>query len=208
MKNVNLFALIFLANLLNACATSYVHVDDTTIVEETRAIDFSEADKKLWISLNRGGHELPNIFDSAKALTINGYRIVFQPGSDEIYILRNNEVLVGVHGDSKLIFDGHREAPGVGTETVLVTKKYLKYAGTDAVFEDYGLDGVDVKFDVKTGDNAESYLGGQKCEKTIIAGLACCRDGNNELKPYRFSPKDGWKVSNNPKLMTSCNSTP
>jgi hypothetical protein len=208
MKHIQLLIIVWLTSTLTACAGVYLRVEDSTILAETNAIKFSDADQKLWIGLNRGSERSLNVFDSAKALTVNGYRIIFHPGSDEIYIIKNKQVLLGIHNDWKYIYDGDKDSPGIGSERVAITDNYLKYRNSNFSFEDYGLDGVDVKYQTTDSANAESYLHGKKCEKTLVANAACCRDAENQLRAYMFSFEKGWTFSKNEKLLAFCSKVP
>jgi hypothetical protein len=138
---------------------------------------------------------------------VNGYRIVFSPKKDQIYIIKNKNVLVGVFEDTRYIFDDEIEAPGLFTESVYYQQNYIKYRKGRHVFEDYGLDGIDVKYELNSS-NAESFLNGKKCERTIVAGAACCTDSSGELRAYRFTPSAGWELSTNPKLIANCGKKP
>lgn len=193
--------------MFSGCSSTFIKVDETNISAETKLSTVPEKERELIIALNKPTVGV-NVFNKASAITVNGYRILFSSGSDEIFILKNKEILVGVSGDERYIFGPEIEAPIAGGELVLVSGDYIKYHGKKYVFEDHGLDGIDVKYEFKNSLNADSFVNGKKCEKTIVAGAACCTNSSGELGAYRFTPSTGWELTTNPKLIANCQKNP
>ena len=198
------------ASLLVGCASSgTLTVESVNIADETRIGELTKDEQILAIALSKGvDPDSKNIFNEAKAVTINGYRVLFSNNpSGALYIIKGKKIIASISENTQTIYLDVKDAPAIGTERVFIDGKYFKYSNGSYVFESHGLDGIDVvykKFD--KGENAVSYLNGVKCEYTIAPGMACCRDDAGNLSPYRFSPYGGWEQSENQRVIERCQS--
>ncbi len=196
--------LIYFCVFISGCSSSFLRVESTNISAETRIGDLSPENQESLIALNRGTSG-ENIFDQAKAITINGYRILFSDNDKKLYIVKDKKVIASISDEEQSIYLDDFSAPSIGTEKISIIDNYIKYTNGTFTFEDYGLDGLDVKY--RNGHLSEedvSYLNNQKCDYTLVGGAACCRDENGKLKGYLFSWKSGWEKSGNLKLNDWC----
>lgn len=207
MKSTPRLLTAVLLLLLCSCSSQMARIEKTDIARETRISSLPEDDQKMLIGLSRGVDGYKNIFNEAEAVSVNGYRIVFTPGKDEIYIVKDKNVLAGVNENAISIYNNAPEAPSIGTETVYFEPNYIKYRGPSyQVFEDYGLDGIDVSYNLKNPTQAISYIPGKTC-RTVVAGLACCQDGAKKpMQGYRFLPTAGWQPSASAHFNQTCKS--
>lgn len=209
-KFLKLFFVSFIIILTcSGCSSVFLKIKNTTIENETRISEIPINERVILTKLNSnpdGG----GIFNSAKSATINGYTILFSEQEDSIFIIKNKKVIseISEGGETILIFKNLFEAPSIGTERVIISKKYISYSGEKYTFEDFGFDGIDVQYEFSNAGNPQSFINGKKCEKTIVAGVACCTDNNGNLQGYRFTPTNGWEISKNPRTMENCQKAP
>jgi len=202
MKKLCLIAIMAgMLQLLAACSTtkdpcastSCVQVEPTSIVAETQMSAEDKAAQQAWLASNQNVNGT-GVFNQAEAVHVNGYTILFSNGSDQLFVLKDKDVLVGLSGGGTYIYDSDaKEAPGAKTESVYFKDNYIKYRGKDYIIRDFGLDGANVsKTDLNREEKSESYLNGKKCRKTIIPGMACCQDGKRGIRGFAFYDDVGW----------------
>ena len=201
----SLFLLFFIAG----CSTTKPLWSHENLLDLIPLKELPNEDEKLIRSLYSEDW-IVNIINTPK------YKIAYNKEGN-IYILKDNRVILSIIESVELIaiHAPHPAAPAAGTEKVIVQGDYIQFRSTEnvlkengLVFEDYGLNGIDVKYKFEDGSSAESFLNGKKCERTIVAGAACCTDSSGELRPYKFTPSAGWELSTNPKLVANCQKKP
>ncbi len=196
--------LLLVSTMIVGCSSQPLVVENVKIENETRLGELHATQRKEIISLNKS--DAGGIFSSAQAVTVNGYRILFSPGHDEIIIAKNKVPLVGVSGEGRdiAVYKNLPEAPSAGSEKILAGTNYLFYRGDTYFVEDYGYDGPDVMGEIFNPQRAQSFIAGQTC-KTLTAGVACCEDKNHRfLTGYRFTPQTGWQAFSSETLLKNC----
>ncbi|UOO76463.1 hypothetical protein LVJ85_10665 [Neisseria sp. Dent CA1/247] len=205
MKNL-LFFIIF-SFILSSCVhhESSVMIQDSNLLNETTLQESLGQDfNEIFNLLSDDG--IKAISTNAKVVEVNGYRILYS-NSDEIFILKDGNVLARINGSSRLFYDSDA-APLLG-QRVLLKDNFIEYNNNVNSFLDYGIDGLDVieendfKFlrenQKKTLQPNSSFVNGEKCTNAIegISRLACCGKIG-----YYFSWTNGWTV--NEKLTQKC----
>ncbi|MFN3986880.1 MAG: hypothetical protein ACK4KV_15400 [Rhodocyclaceae bacterium] len=151
----------------------------------------------------------PDYFNNlAKYHSINEFDIFHIEGREGILVTSNSVVIAEITKTSVTIFKPIAEAPSAGTESVHLSGKYILYSGDNFSIEDYGLDGIDVKYVTADPTLSDSYLPSAECRQvvTLSAGLACCQRRTDRLFiGYSFSKTEGWKpVAESSKLHSRC----
>jgi hypothetical protein len=195
---------LFISLLLLGCSSNIAIIKNTKIEQETnlRKLDPDELD--LAIHLNRS--TVGNVFNSAEVVVINGYKILYHTGDDDIYIIKNDVVIAGVLSGGKgvTVYKNTPEAPSVGSEKIIYMTNFLHYSGNKYTFEDFGLDGVDVIYENNDSRSAQSFVSGKNC-RTLVARVACCQDARGQfLDGYRFTDQNGWKPLSAETLLKNC----
>lgn len=169
-------------------------VRKTDIIHEMNTSNIKQDDLDFAIAMEKSVAS-ENIFNSAEYVDVNGYRIIFNKKTDSILIARNKIPIVTI--DNGQYIKAHRAdipLPLSVFPKVFVGKNYIQYSSINGiVYEDYGLDGVDVIYDSHDSRKAESYIPNKTCH-TILAGLACCKDENGKfMQAYQFASTTGWQ---------------
>ena len=213
-KNILNSFFLLLSTLIIGCSDQFVRIESSSILNVTKLDTLTKDEQDRVVALNRSTEKI-NIFNNAKALSVNGYRILFTGEADGIiYVAKDKTMIASIESGKNAtspvvsVYKPHAGAPVEGTERAIVTNSYVAYSGETYVFEDYGLDGLDVKYEFSASDKAESFLNGQKCEKTIVAGVACCKDEAGKLNGFRFTPQKGWELSTNERIKAHCEKKP
>ena len=180
---------------MTGCSTFPVFVKDTKIEDETRLKELDAAKLDEIIRFNQlNGND---IFSSARVVTINGYKILYNTNADEILIVKDETPVASVSdsGENITVYKDIPYAPSPGSARAIVSDNFIKYSGDKYTFEDFGFNGVNVAYENSNLDEAKSYVPTKTC-RTLTARVACCKDEKGRFTDiYRFSPQTGWKLS-------------
>jgi hypothetical protein len=211
MMNSTKIILIIIIIFMVGCSSEYLYIKNTTIQQETALSKLNPSYLQSLVALEK--KESGDVFTEAKLITLKDYKIVFSDNSNEIYILRRDKIIVGVDGGGVVYIYDSPEAPLAGSEVVVFGKNYIKYRGPNYVYEDYGLNGLNILEGGKYADygfdkenlNTISKRNGKICKSTSFYGVACCIDESNQSKPFKFSYDSGWiPMSYNEKTKSLC----
>ena len=186
---------LLLVLMMTGCASYPVFVRETKIEDETRLKELDEAKLDEIIHLNRSKRN--DIFISARAITVNGYKILYNENADQILIVKNDVVVAGVsdEGENVTVYKDIPYAPSYGSARAIISDNFIKYSGDKYTFEDFGFNGVNVAYENSNLDQAKSFVPGKTC-KTLTARVACCKNEKGKFTDiYRFNPQNGWKFS-------------
>ena len=134
---------IIIPACLSGCSTESIRIKETVIQQETIISMIAKDELSSMIDLNKNNSK-EDVFQNAKMLDTGKYQIVYNNDSEEIFIIKDGMVLIGLRGDAKYTYNESPFAPFFGSEVSVVDGNYIKYNGPTRSFEDYGLNGVNI----------------------------------------------------------------
>lgn len=194
---------VFVLVLATAC-THVAPVSQGMLKDHT---PLGSLDAEALASLNAMNKEAgPDYFNSpSNYQVINGFKIFYQKGRQEILITRNGKVVAKVDNEALIAYKDVPEAPSIGTERVEIFSHGISYGGDVYTIYDFGFDGPDVRFKTAEPEKSESSIDAALCRNpvSLAPGVACCQEGSSgAFVGYVFDLKSGWKKSINNTILT------
>jgi hypothetical protein len=128
---------LFLIISIVGCSDKFAVIENTKIEKETRLKELSKEELKETIALNQS--DQGNIFNSAKAVTVNWYRIIYHPGDDAILVVKNQIAIAAIldKGESITVYKNTPWAPATGSQKVIIVGNFISYSDDKYTFEDF-----------------------------------------------------------------------
>jgi hypothetical protein len=203
---INILTVMCVVPLLFGCGCA-LKTQKTTIFDESRHLKILNRQERNFVSALLATKDKSGIFDGQiDAVDINGFRILYNENSDEIYVVKNGK-FVQIGGNYVIIYKNHPNSPAPGgTEQVVATDHSINYFGENFSSYDYGYNGVDLKYSKTNEDNPDYFIDNEFCSDSLAVSTfsICCRSSKLDYKGYSYSHGDGWQERNNPLFLEKC----
>lgn len=205
MRNILLIC-FFSFFILCSCLVNknnYLEIKESNLIQETNLKKSAGEDFGMLVNLMADDH-VKMAIKNARFVDINGFKILYST-PDEIFIIKNNNVIARIVGNKDKTFYNSTLAPLSGKE-VHLTESFIFYNNSNNSFIDYGIDGIDVIeenhldiLNTKLLDDVAmklpnmSFINNQIC--TTLPNLsrtACCGKTG-----YEFTWEKGWQKQKN-----------